>query len=318
MSERTKRSGRIKKEEQKELLRHLKSLNGQADEQSAYALELLVPKYGLEVVRTAVGVLEKHPLPKARSKLRDLYWYYAEHDGTRDPAAYTRSAILKALREVMGLDDIELVIHAVSAYEFLPPEFTEEASLLRSTAIVLLAELDTRQATFFATRLLADGHTEPMSGQPALTAVRVLASLGELIPLYYYASQPGGVHSEVLSECLRSLSGAPSTALDALVAQYGESKDAAAKAGLFDMLLIGEGAPLHPDFIVANLRNADGLDLYRYLVTVMMTSTIPEVRTLLVDTVRDENSRDKLEIVEDALRYAANYPELDELRRPTG
>ncbi len=306
-------SPRITKQEQKELLQQLKNLSGQREAQAAYALELLVPKYGLEIVRTAVGVLEKNPLTEARDKLRDLYWYYTENRGTRDPAAYTRSAILKALRQVMGMDDTELVVNAVCTYEFLPPEFSEEASLLRSTAIVLLAELDTQQATYFAVRLLADGYTEAMSGQPALTAARVLAALGEIIPLYYYASQTSGTHPEVISECLRSLDGAPETVVNTLVSQYGQADDPAAKAGLFDLLLTGDDAPRHRDFIVASLREERELDLYRYLVTVMATSQNADVRTLLADTVRHERSADKLAIITDALQYAAEYPELAEL-----
>ncbi|MFN2201831.1 MAG: hypothetical protein ACK2UO_11520 [Caldilineaceae bacterium] len=292
-------------DDKKEMVRTLAALRSAPDEQAAYAANLLVVKNGLQVVQAALSVLAKNPYPPARASLRDLYWHYAEHNGTRDPAAYTRAGILKALQPIMGMDDTELVVDAVTTYEFLPPSFQEEAGLLRGTAIVLLAELDRRLASFFATRLLADGYTESMSGEPALTAARVLAACGELLPLYFYATQQQGAgHPEVTAECLRNLGDAPEVVIDELVAQFTDSEDRAALVGLFDLLVMGQDEPRHAGFLDGFLRRTKDIDLYNYLVTIMVTSPNEGVQNVLAGAVKNERSPEKIAVLRDALAIA--------------
>src|SRR5215211_7318202 len=60
----------------------------------------------------------------------------------------------------------------------------------RAAALVVLGEVDPTLAGFHATRLLHDSHTSPMSGEPAVTAARVLADVGQPLPLYDCALRP--------------------------------------------------------------------------------------------------------------------------------
>jgi hypothetical protein len=300
--------------DRKQLVRELADLRDAPQEQAAYANSLLRPKNGLEVIQAALGALAKTPFPPARDALRDLYWHYSEHNGTRDPGAYTRTAILKALQAIMGMDDTELVVDAVTTYEFLPPSFSEESALLRGTAIVLLAELDTRLSSFFATRLLADEHTESMSGEPALTAARVLSSHGEILPLYFYATQrPEGRHPEVTAECLRNLADAPDVVVRELIDQISDSDDRAALVGLFDLLLSGPNAPRHPDFINKYLQDTKDVDLYQYLLTIMVTSPYEAVHRLVGNAVEDERNEKKVAILRDAYALAPPGSEIAEI-----
>lgn len=303
-------------DQKRELLRTLVSLQDSPTKQAAFAVDLLAAKNGIEVVRAALDVLAKHPDMRASPALHELYWHYAEKDGKRDPGAYTRTGVLKALRPVLGVGDVELVVHAATTYERYPPDFREETALLRSTAIVLLSELDDRLAAFFATRLLADGYTEPMSGEPALTAVRVLAAMGELLPLYFYAThhQEGG-HAEVLAECLRNLGYAPEAVVREIVEQFADSEDRAALVGLFDMLTLGPGSPRHVDFLTRFLQATDDLDLYRYLVTLMVTSPNADVRCALAEAVAGERETGKVEVLREAVAIAPNAPELKRLQQ---
>ncbi|HEY6015338.1 MAG TPA: hypothetical protein VIU16_01020, partial [Gaiellaceae bacterium] len=55
-----------------------------------------------------------------------------------------------------------------------------------AAALVALHAVDERLAGFHAARLLHDPHASPMSGEPAVRAVRVLAALGQPLPLYAY------------------------------------------------------------------------------------------------------------------------------------
>lgn len=307
------------KKPKREEVKRLASLRDNPHEQSAYAVQLLDPAHGLEAVRAAVDVLAKDPVPESRQALRKLYLHYARNNGVRDPGTYTRTAILKALRPIMRPDDKELVVDAVTTYEFLPPAYTEEAALLRSTAIILLGELDDELTEFFATRLLADGHTEPMSGEPALTAVRVLAIQGALLPLYFFAvqsqfDQEKGGHPEVLSECLRSLSQAPDSVVHDLVVAFGETENRAALVGLVDMLLDGADAPRHGDFLLDFLHNGRDIDLYRYTATVMVTSANANVRKLLVEAAQNEHAAERIAVLKEVLALAPPTEEANALR----
>lgn len=137
-------------------LQRLRELADNPAERAAFAATLLQPKLGLEVVRAALRVLVAHPHLPARPALVKLFDHYAEQGVTRDPGTYVRSEIVRALRRIAEVADIDLLERALLTYEFPAPAFKEEAALLRSGALVTLAELDDVRARFHATRLLAD------------------------------------------------------------------------------------------------------------------------------------------------------------------
>lgn len=293
----------------------LASLRDNPERQAQAALALLDPKSGLEAVRAALAVLARHPLEEARPKLHGLYDHYAAHNGVRDSGTYTRAAILKALRPVLRSTDADLLLTAVTTYEFLPPDHAEEAGILRGTALALLSQVDEELARFFATRLLADGYTETMSGEPALTAVRTLAALGDLLPIYFYAVQSAQqAPPEVVAECLRNLTGAPLPVVDELVKQYGAGQNLPALVGLFELLLEHQAGPCRLDFMAEFLQVTRDEDLYRYLATVMATSPHSTVRAALAAAVRDERAPAKQAMLEEILELASDQPEFTELR----
>ena len=144
-------------------------------------------------------VLAKYPNPAAREPIRQLFEHFSADGRKRDPGAFTRRAVLDAWRHVALPADVPLILQAVNTYEFLPPGFKEDAILLRTGALLILNELDDTLAGFQATRLLVDGFSDPMSGEPALTAVRVLASQEQTLPLYLYAMQANELRSRYAS-----------------------------------------------------------------------------------------------------------------------
>lgn len=295
---------------------NLAALRDDPVRQAEAALELLDPKNGLEAVRAALSVLAHHPLEQARPRLSALYEHYAANNGVRDVGAYTRTAILHALRPVLRPVDTALLVSAVTTYEFPPPEHAEEAGILRGSAVALLSQVDEQLAHFFATRLLADGYTERMSGEPALTAVRTLTALGEDLPLYFYAVQDAEQSPpEVVAECLRNLTGVPLPVVDELVKQYGAGRNLPALVGLFELLLEHQSGPCRLDFLGDFLRTTRDLDLYRYLATLMATSPSREVRSALVQAVRDERGADKQAVIQEVMDLAPEQSEFAELRK---
>ena len=203
----------------------LNSLASAPNAQSDFAVSLLQPRQKRDVLLAALKVLIKNPTPAAREPIRQLFEHFSADGRKRDPGAFMRRAVLDAWRPVALPADVPLLLQAVNTYEFLPPGFKEDAILLRTGALLILNELDDTLAGFEATRLLVDGFSDPMSGEPALTAVRVLASQEQTLPLYLYAMQANDAAlPEVVSECLRSLTGAPAALIPGIIARHGKAE----------------------------------------------------------------------------------------------
>ena len=219
-------------------LEKLHALEPDPAAQAECALHLLDGKHGKDVMMAALAVLAGNPYPAARPVICQLYTTYAANKGVRDPGAYLRRSLIDALRPVARRDDAELLAQATETYEFWPPDFGEDAVLLRAAALVALAEVDEDLARYHAARLLVDPYVQPMSGEPAMTAARVLGALGEQTPLYLYVMQ-AAEHTlpEVTAECLRQMTAAPAALVAGLVARFGKTAPTVVQVGLFDLLI---------------------------------------------------------------------------------
>jgi hypothetical protein len=286
-------------------LARLRELKENPAERAAYAVTLLQPKFGLEVVRAALRVLVAHPEPTARPALIRLFDHYATQGVTRDPGTYVRSEIVRALRPIIEMADVPLLELAVMTYEFPAPSFREEAALLRSGALVTMAELDDVRARYHATRLLADPLTDPMSGEPALTAITVLLAQGELLPLYFYVTQAQErMHAEVASVCLRSLGDLPAEAVPPLVASYQECTNPVLLVGLIDLLLAHPELEVSQETLGRLLIEVKDRDLYRYLAAALLAAGKQNLRQLVLDTARGILTNLQRDVLIDVLREA--------------
>ncbi|MCP4164699.1 MAG: hypothetical protein GY759_02255 [Chloroflexi bacterium] len=283
-------------------------------ERTAQAITYLTPKQRRDTQLAAIDVLIEYPTPEAHDSLFKLYTYYASHGPKRDPGAYMRHAILRALRPVTTLSDVPLLLDAVSTYEHLPPGFQEEAKLLRAGAIVILNELDDELAAYHAARLLVDGETDPMSGEPALVATKVLAPQNQMVTLYAYAMQATGeAVPEVVSECLRSLTNCPEALLPGILERYRESEINIVRIGLFDLLIQHDSGPLALEYLADSLLGADDLDVYQYLVITMISARQQALTDLIVQSASVEYDRQKLDILRESLSLYDTDPQILEL-----
>jgi hypothetical protein len=218
-----------------------------------------------------------------------------------------RSAIVRALRAVVLPADVPRLAQVTAMYLFPPPEFREEGAMLRSAALAALNEVDDDLTRYHAVRLLANEHTDRMSGEPALTAAKVLATRGELLPLYFYVMQDGSrTVPEVVSACLGNLTTLRTDLLPDLLARFtadtGENAPSEiVLVGLFDLLLNHAEGPQALDFLATFLQTSNQLDAYRYLVVTMATSGKPALIELLVAQAGATTSRDKAGLLLDAL-----------------
>ncbi len=309
-------------------LQQLRDLREQPDARAALATALLAPSADRQTLQAALDVLARTPHPPARPALVELFHHFANRGPTLDPGTTQRTRIVKALRPIAQPPDAKLFERAAATYEWLPPHFLEEAQLLRANGLVALSEQDDELARFHATRLLADPYTDGMSGEPALSAARVLGVLDELLPLYFYAMQnPATLLPEVASECLRNLTALPESLLPNLLARYtGSEREQRGSEqppltaqpiillGLFDLLLHHETGPHEQSFLWHYLHAADDLDVYRYLVAAI--AAMPGDRLLLpalLDEVRFEQNRDKVFVLLDALAVVAHDKQVGEV-----
>lgn len=267
-----------------EQLQQLRALASDPRAQAAFAVTLLTLRNGAEVILAALQILTSTPYPPARDALLALYADYGGRNEKRDPAAYLRAAILRALRAIVLPADGPFLAQATATYVFPPPEFKEEGAMLRAAALLALAEIEDELTRYHAVRLLANEHTDTMSGEPALTAANVLATQGEILPLYFYIMQDGArVLPEVVSTCLSNLTTLRADLLPGILERYAESQNEIVLVGLFDLLLNHQAGLQETTFLTHFLQQSQQLDAYRYLVVTMVTSGKPDVLQLLIN-----------------------------------
>ena len=285
-------------------LQELRALAAEPAAQAALAQTILTTEKDVQAIRAAVEALKAHPTPAARRVLRERFEHYAADGVRRDAGAYLRAAILQALRPIALPDDVPLLERAAATYEFLPPGRSEEGVLLRSAALVTLDAVNPRLAAFHSIRLLADKHTSRLSGEPALTAVRVLAAQGNIWLLYYYALHQTNPQSDVLSECLKNLVSLPAALAAELTDKYGASDDEVVLVGLLDMVLDAGGGPFIHKFLSAT----DKYAVYHYLVTRLVATPTPTGLAELGLHAQNERNPRKLSILAEALALGRTDP----------
>ena len=194
------------------------------------ALKLLRRARTVGDIRAA---LEATPTgPALRDALTERYDELAASP-RRDPAGNLRAELLRGLRAMVTVADLDRLQAALTTYEFGP--LGENCAGLRAAALPALAELEPDLAEAYAVHLLGDRRTEKMSGEPALTAIRFLAGRGQVGPIYMYAMAGGG-SQESLAEALRALSGLPAALVVELAWSLLKSPDPIALLGLLDLI----------------------------------------------------------------------------------
>jgi hypothetical protein len=307
---------------QQEMLHHLRSLVHQPDEQVRYALEILERERGKQVVSEALTVLTQRSIPQARPILLRLYVYYDEAGVKRDAGGDLRTALLGALLSIADTRDQTLAERAITTYEFLPPTREECAGGLRAAGLVLLHNLDPVLASYHATRLLVDEYTSRMSGEPAVSAVRLLASQGQLLPLYSYLFAQHRSHSEVEAECLRHLAKAPLSIVEAVLSFYRtptsigtgipvprhETRDDVVLLGLFDLVLAFPTNSVCLSFLEAFLRETQHDEVYHSVLVTIIATHAPQPWKVLLQIARCERRAEKMDLLLSAFALAQPDP----------
>jgi hypothetical protein len=199
---------------------------------------------------------------------------------------------------------VALFERAIETYEPSPMDPGAPA-VLRAAGVAALQAIDPVLACYHAVRLLGkSGTTARMTGEPALTAVRVLYASGEDRAIYLYALTAPHPAAEVLAECLRSLESLPPPMLAEVCERFSGAGDEVVLIGLCD-LFVSAGAP---GPMAAFLKRLESLEVYGYLAAAVVASRKMDLLQALIDTIPFEFDRRKLTLLADALEYAPPDP----------
>ncbi len=300
----------------------LRALAGDPAAASALAVTILEGNHGKDTLLAALKVLAEHPTDAARPVLRKLYDRYNRDKGKHDQGGYLRRAVLETLRKVARPADAGWLAQACATYEFWPPDFAEDAVLLRAAALVALLDVDVDLARYHAARLLVDPFTARMTGEPATSAARVLGAMGEMLPLYLVACQNmphdrttpvATVLPEVTAECLRQLTTLPAALVERLLQHYAATPSAIIRMGLFDLLLNHAEGPLGRAEFTRFLDETTDIDIYRYLVMSIVLAGHEGPLDDLRQAAYRERRRSKQDVLLEAATILAHRPEFGEL-----
>jgi hypothetical protein len=269
------------------------------DQQVELGMVLLGRAKNPEAIASAVGMLGDSADPRIRQVITQKYETLNVEPRRRDSGCFQRTALIRALRGRATADDIALIETALWTREIIGR--FDAASELRAAALVTLNDVDGSLACFHSVRLLNDAHE--MSGEPAVTAARLLVIREQLLPLYGLVAGGGGT-AEVRAECLRGLTGLPVSLVTRLLEQYRDERDATVIVGLFDLVLGHPSRAEFGGFVTSFLDRTQSIDLYRFVVNSIVVSRDPVLNALLRRPDGPAEKSPKGEVLRDALELS--------------
>lgn len=278
-------------------MRRLKAYAGRPVEQLAMAQELVATSRDLEVIRPALAVLGQANDPALRPFLHEKYAWCEAQSTRRDSSGFIRAGIVKALTPIIQADDLPLLLRALVTYQM--QGLYELCAELRAAALIALNDLDPDLAAYHAARLLSDPLTS-FSGQPALTAVKLLGAQQQFPPLFAVAVWRTG-RTDVIAECLRQLVTMPAELVPLLVERYRDEEDEEILLGYFDLLLGRADSAAWADEIESFLRTTTLPDLYGLVVTQIVASRNEPLIARLKALADEESDPAKRPLLDHAL-----------------
>ena len=286
--------------EVKAQLDDLKELAHDPEAQRDLAASYVRSSKNMEVLRPALTVLREAEDPSLRPLLHEKYAWCAVSPERNDSGGVVRAAIVRALQPVIHYDDLPILRQALVSYQTVG--LYEVAAELRAASLVALNDLDPDLAALYAARFLHDPQNSN-SGEPALTAIRLLAAQQDMVSLFGFASWPTA-SAELVAEALRNLIELPASMIPFLVQQYGESEDEQILLGLYDLLLAHPGRAKWRSVFEHFLRHSRLLDLYGLVVTQIVVTRDEDLIGLLRELESEERDPVRIGLLRQALEHA--------------
>lgn len=286
----------------------LRALRGDPAALHDFALEVLRDEANPDIVTLALESLREQVRASDHTVLRDLYDHFDAGGAKKDPGGTVRVAVLNVLWELHNTSDIELALHARSTRE---PSMQGDGEVIRAGGLALLAVLDPPRAATEAAIILGRRDANPMNGEPAATAARVLAAAGESNALLLYVLSGAAPTPEVTAAALKGLVAVDLSILRPLLAELATSDDDGVLMAVCDTLL-----ELPPDpglkSITLSLLNAPTRgELYEFIASSIVASRREELLQALLESLPNEMSRKRLASARRTLELAPRTPAVE-------
>jgi hypothetical protein len=278
-------------------LRELKDAADDPEAQLSTALKIMKTSRHLDAVRTAIGIIGNTQDSAHRDALYEKYAWCEAQGARGDTSGYIREAIVKALHPIIQPGDLPLLQQALTTYQM--DGAYEVCAGLRAAALIAANEIDPGFAALFGARFLTDP-LNSFSGEPASTAIRVLAAQQNLAPIFGLVSW-GNAVGETIGEGLRNLVDLPASLLPLIVDQYRESEDEQIVLGLWDLLL---GHPTRDEWVEEMsrfFRTTTLMDLYGIIAIQVVASRSETLIMALRDLASDEHDPLRRQLLDQAL-----------------
>ncbi len=277
------------------------------------AREILEQEANAELLMAALQALGDQVRVEDHGVLCGLYSWLEEDFRRRDPGGMVRVEVLRVLWHLRLRDDLELAEAASTRVE---RSLNGNGEVIRAAGLALLGVLDPDVAAFRAAAMLSRVDAHPMNAEPALTAARLLGSLGHSVALATHVLRPPRSEpSEVTAECIRGLSGLPVRHIQPVLDAFASSTDEVVLLGLGDLVVSLEPGEAVSDAVREMLTGADTPEVYGFLVTAIVASRRDDLLAVLLGTLPREVRQARLQLAHEALQLA---PPTDEVRAALG
>lgn len=259
----------------------LNAAAGDPDASRAIALDILARRRERALIDAALAALTIAPPGEAdRPILRALMTELLDHK-QRDQGCHIREALTRFLLDIDNPADLDLYLRAVDVHEQLFG--VDVGQKLRAAALTGIARIDPRLGIYHAIRLLQDlPDTSRFSGEPAVTAVRVLALADQRAAIYHLLLSTGQtLVAEVAAAALESLGDDfPPDLYREITQPYLDADRAVPLSGVIAHIVSTRAAALYDLLLTIIERTADG-HLYRYALIEMAASRDPDLMASL-------------------------------------
>jgi hypothetical protein len=285
----------------------LRALRNSPAQLHDFAIEVLADEGNPEIAKVALQSLGESIQPADAPVLRSLYNHFDTDGPKRDPGGDVRVEVLRALWPLRSAADRELAMHARNTFE---RTLQSTGEMIRAAGLALLGVLDPARGAQEAVLVLGKDDLDPlrassaMTGEPALTAVRLLSSLGETNVLLLYALSGRAPTTEVTGEALRGLSSLGSEVLAPLLSNLISSRDDGLLVAACDVLVELPWSPDAASLLDRLLDAPDRGEVYEFIVSAIVASRRTEMISRMLEALPREMSQRRLTAALEALRLA--------------
>ena len=292
----------------------LHALRNDAAALREFAMEVLADEGSPELVKLALQSLGEAIRPADGPLLRALYADFDAAGAKRDPGGDVRVEVLKALWHLRSGEDIALAVRARNTFE---RTLQANGEMIRAAGLALLGVLDPPRGITEAVLVLGRDDADllrassPQNGEPALTAVRLLASLGETSPLLLYVLLGSAPSTEVTGEALRGIVPLGPDVLQPILQNLVRKDDDGLLVAVCDVLVELPPSAGQSNLVAILLDAPLRGEVYEFVVSSIVASRREDLIAMVLESLPREMSRKRLTAALEALRFAPRTPQLE-------